>query len=74
MNIVQKLANLQTKLGDHFNCECRITLEDEMIYVLIDDTQTFHARFTRKIFEEYYEGNIPEFFDLIVSMYYNSGI
>ena len=45
-----------------------------MIHVMVDDTQPFHARFTREIFEEYYEGNISEFFDLIVSMYYNSGI
>lgn len=74
MNIVQKLAKLQTKLGDHFNCECIVTLEDDIIVVLIEDTQPFHARFTRKIFEEYYDGNITEFFDLIVSMYYNSGI
>lgn len=74
MNIVQKLAKIQTKLGDHFNCDCRVTLEDEMIYITIDDTQPFHARFTRKIFEDYYEGNISEFFDLIVSMYYNSGV
>lgn len=71
-SVETKLKTIQKRLVNYFDCDCSVTLNGDLIHVEIDDVSPFKADFKLTTFTEYYEGNVHDFYDMLISLYYNS--
>lgn len=67
-----KLVSLRRKLETKLDCECLVTLEADILTIEIKAVSPYKVSYPISVFEEFYDSSVPDFADLIVSMYYNN--
>lgn len=67
-----KLVALRRKLETKLDCTCFVTTEADILTIEIKAVTPYKISFPISVFDEFYNSSVPDFSDLIVSMYYNN--